>query len=119
MLGLAKTRLAKSMLDAGFGEVIRQWEYKSLWNGTHALPADRFFPSTELCSPCHYQNRNLSLSHREWVCPASNTKHRRDQNAACNLRDEGVKQLVAGGILEMQNGDRKRLWIAGQTHDSG
>src|SRR5215470_16674308 len=48
--GLAKTKLAKSMLDAAFGQVIEQWKYKSLWNGTHALQADRFFPSTQLCS---------------------------------------------------------------------
>jgi len=50
--GLAKTKLAKSMLDAAFGETVRQWKYKSLWNNTHAVQADRFFPSTKLCSEC-------------------------------------------------------------------
>jgi len=107
--GLAKTKLAKSMLDAAFGQVIEQWKYKSLWNGTHALQADRFFPSTQLCSNCGYQNKNLSLSDREWVCPECNTKHRRDQNAAYNLREEGRKQLVAMGILETQNACGQRV----------
>ena len=101
--GLAKTKLAKSVLDAAFGQVIQQWKYKSLWNGTHGLQADRFFPSTQLCSQCGYQNKNLSLSDREWSCPGCNTQHRRDKNAAYNLRDEGIRQLVAMGIIETQN----------------
>ena len=101
--GLAKTKLAKSVLDAAFGQVIQQWKYKSLWNGTHGLQADRFFPSTQLCSECGYQNQNLSLSDREWSCPECNTQHRRDKNAAYNLRDEGIRQLVARGIIETQN----------------
>jgi putative transposase len=101
--GLAKTKLAKSMLDAGFGQVIQQWKYKSLWYGTYALQADRFLPSTQLCSHCGYQNKNLSLSDREWLCPRCKTKHHRDHNAAHNLRDEGIRQLVAMGIIETLN----------------
>ena len=107
--GLVKTKLAKSMLDAAFGQVIEQWKYKSLWNGTHALQADRFFPSTQLCSHCGYQNNNLSLSDREWICPECNSKHRMDFNAAQNLREEGIRQLVAMGIIETQNACGRRV----------
>jgi putative transposase len=60
ILGLAKPKLAKAMLDAAFGELLRQWKYKSVCNGTYALEADRFFPSTQICSACGYQNQNLS-----------------------------------------------------------
>ena len=109
ILGLAKTKLAKSMLDAAFGTVIRQWKYKSVWNGTYALQADRFFPSTQICSECGYQNKNVNLSDREWTCPGCETRHRRDQNAAQNLEDEGVRQLVAMGILETQNACGQRV----------
>lgn len=103
IIGLAKTKLAKSMLDAAFGETLRQWKYKALWNHKHALQADRFFPSTQLCSACGYQNRWLSLSDREWQCPACATQHQRDVNAARNLRAEGIRQLVAMGIIETLN----------------
>ena len=109
ILGLARTKLAKSMLDAAFSQVLQQWKYKSLWNGTYALQADRFFPSTQLCSHCRYQNKNLSLSDREWLCQECNTKHRRDHNAAQNLRDEGIRQLVAMGIVETQNACGQRV----------
>jgi putative transposase len=101
--GLAKTKLAKSMLDAAFGETVRQWRYKSLWNNRHAVQADRFFPSTKLCGECGYKNDNLSLSDREWTCPACETKHKRDLNAALNLKAEGLRQLVASGYVETLN----------------
>jgi hypothetical protein len=93
----------KSMLDAAFGETVRQWKYKSLWNNRHALQADRFFPSTRLCSECGHKNDNLSLSDREWTCPGCETHHFRDFNAALNLRAEGLKQLVASGYVETLN----------------
>ena len=101
--GLAKTKLAKSMLDAAFGETVRQWKYKSLWNNCHAIQADRFFPSTQLCSECGYRNRDLSLSDRQWTCPSCGTVHHRDVNAAKNLRDEGIRQLDALGYMESLN----------------
>jgi len=109
IVGLAKTKLAKSMLDAAFRQVVQQWKYKSVWHGTYALQADRFFPSTQLCSHCGYQNKNLTLSDREWWCPECDSKHRRDHNAAQNLREEGIRQLVAMGIIETQNACGQRV----------
>jgi putative transposase len=100
IIGPAKTKLAKSLLDAAFGEVIRQWKYKSVGNNVHALQGDRFFPSTQLCSECGYKDSKLSLSDREWECPACETRHLRDLNAALNLKAVGLKQLVASGYVE-------------------
>src|SRR5215469_3376462 len=121
ILGLTKTKLAKSMLDAAFRQVLQQWKYKSVWNGTYALQAERLFPSTQLCSHCRYQNKNLGLSDREWLCPECKVKHRRDHNAAQNLREEGIRQLVAMGILETQNacGQPIRLATASMPGEAG
>jgi putative transposase len=116
IVGLTKTKLAKSMLDAAFRQVLQQWKYKSLWNGTYALQADRFFPSTQLCSHCRYQNKNLSLADREWLCPECKVTHRRDHNAAQNLRAEGIRQLVAMGILETQNACGQHIRLATASH---
>ena len=66
---LAKTKHAKSWLDAAFGELLREVEYKALWSSKHFVQVDRFFPSTKLCSECGYKNDSLSLSDREWSCP--------------------------------------------------
>jgi putative transposase len=91
------------MLDAAFGETVRQWKYKSLWNNMHAVQADRFFPSTKLCSECGYKNNDLTLSDREWTCPSCETHHSRDGNASLNLKAEGIRILDALGYMESLN----------------
>jgi Probable transposase len=107
LVGLAKTKLAKSMLDAALGETLRQWKYKSVWYNTHAIQADRFFPSTQLCSACGYQNKNLRLSDRAWQVPclsdptpeglqcSSESARRRDQTTRCYGNPRDVKRLWA------------------------
>lgn len=47
--------------------------------------ANRFYPSTQLCSGCGFKNKGLKLSERHWVCPNCNSEHDRDKNAATNL----------------------------------
>jgi putative transposase len=107
---LVKTKQAKSWMDASFGEFVRQVEYKALWNGKHLVQVGKFFPSTKLCSACEYKNDNLSLSDREWTCPACGTEHIRDWNAAKNIRAEGLR-ILAEGHPERLNacGPRVRL----------
>jgi putative transposase len=93
--GLARTKLAKSILDAALGEFHRQLEYKALWFRKHYVEADRFFPSSKMCNVCGALNNHLTLSDREWVCDCG-AHHKRDFLAACNLRDEGLRILAAG-----------------------
>jgi len=96
---LAKTKHAKSWLDAAFGELLRQVKYKSLWNSKHFVQVGRFFPSSKQCFECGYRNDNLKLQDRQWTCPACGAHLKRDLNAARNIRAEGLK-LVAEGYPE-------------------
>ena len=82
-----KAGLNRSMLDVGFGEFRRQMKYKSLMVGTELVMADRFFPSSQLCSTpgCDFRNKDLTLKDRSWTCPQCAATHDRDQNAAKNL----------------------------------
>jgi transposase len=84
IIGLTKTKSAKSMLYAAFYQVL-EIQVSLEWN--YAFEADRFFPST-LCSHCGYQNKNLRLSDREWSCAECKVKHRKDHNAQ-NLQSRG------------------------------
>ncbi len=100
--GLARTKLAKSVQDAGMGTLLWQLAYKGRWYGTHVVAVDRFYPSTQLCHDCGFKNEALRLAERTWVCPACGVRHDRDHNAALNIRDEGLR-LLAVGYPESQN----------------
>jgi putative transposase len=93
--GLAKTKLAKSVLDASFGEFRRQLEYKTVWNRRHLAVIDRWYPSSKTCHACGAINSALTLADRSWTCICG-AHLDRDLNAALNIRTEGLKMLVAG-----------------------
>lgn len=77
-------RLARAVCDAGFGEFIRQLDYKSQWYGSKLWAADRWYPSSKTCSVCGAIKSELTLSDRSWSCQCGAT-HDRDHNAARNL----------------------------------
>jgi len=102
LLGMARTKLAKSVSDAALGEFRRQLEYKAVWHRKHLATIDRFFPSSRLCGECGAVNDALTLADRAWACGCG-TIHDRDLNAARNIRTEGLKLLVAAGHAETLN----------------
>ncbi len=92
--GLARTKLAKSIHDAGFGMLLNFLSYKLEREGGKLVQVDRFYPSTKTCSCCGFKNNLIDLSVRDWVCPQCQTHHDRDENAAKNLRTEGLRILA-------------------------
>jgi len=91
--GLARTKLAKSIHDAGFGLLLNFLSYKLEREGGKLVQVDRFYPSTKTCSCCGFKNNLINLSVRDWICPNCQTHHDRDENAAKNLRAEGLRIL--------------------------
>ena len=77
--------LAKAIANGSFFEIRRQLEYKGRWYGCEIITADRFFPSSKLCSCCGEKNKELKLSDRFWACKSCGAEHDRDLNAAINL----------------------------------
>lgn len=82
---LKNERLARAISDVGFGMFRRQLEYKVHRYGTRLVIADRWFPSSRLCSVCCRKKEDLKLSDRTWVCQVCGVHHDRDLNAARNL----------------------------------
>lgn len=87
--GMMKNKhLSKAVQQQGFYEFRRQIEYKSAWNNIPAIMADRFFPSSKLCSCCGNIKKDLKLSDRIYKCECGNIIDR-DFQAALNLKRYG------------------------------
>ncbi|HEY4032656.1 MAG TPA: RNA-guided endonuclease TnpB family protein [Ktedonobacteraceae bacterium] len=89
--------LAKAVSDVGWGEFVRQMEYKSQWYGRTLIKIDRWYPSSKTCHDCKHVVEGLPLDIREWVCPECGTWHDRDINAAKNILAEGLSASACGG----------------------
>ena len=85
--------LAQAVGDASFGTFFTLLEYKCRWYGVNLIKIDRFAPSSKTCGKCGYVYKGLKLSERSWTCPECGTHHDRDFNAACNIKEFGLKAL--------------------------
>ena len=91
--GMMKNRhLSKAVHQQCFYEFRRQIEYKSAWNNIPVIVADRFFPSSKLCSCCGMIKKDLKLSDRIYKCECGNVIDR-DYQAALNLKRYGENVL--------------------------
>lgn len=98
---LARTRMAKSVLDAGWHLLKTQLRYKAIAHGVVFEEVDEA-NTTQTCSCCGLIGPNspkgrAGLGIREWTCHACGTVHDRDVNAARNILALGHERL-AGGI---------------------
>jgi len=79
--------------------------YKLLRLGKYLVKVGRFYPSSQLCSSCDYQHRELTLEQREWTCPACGVHHDRDINASINIKREGLRILREEMSITVINSD--------------
>ncbi len=115
--GLARTRLAKSVHDAGWSQLLRLIEQKAAQYGRTFARIGRFEPTSQVCSACGATDGPKPLHVRAWTCAACGTARDRDVNAA--------KNILAAGRADKSNacgaGVKPRLVAAGAetgTHRS-
>jgi len=111
--GLMRTRLAKSVADAGWSQLLRCIEEKAARYGRTFGRVGRFEPTSQVCSACGVQDGPKPLAVREWTCQACGTAHDRDVNAA--------KNILAAGRAERLNacGDGVRPRLAAIVAEAG
>ena len=95
---VANRKLSKAIADCGWGEALRQLQYKCKWHDRKLGAIDRWFPSSKRCNPCDHILDKLPLDVREWVCPSCNNLNLRDENAAKNILAVG-QTVVACGLI--------------------
>ena len=88
--------LAKSISDVGWGELVRQLEYKAAWYGRTLIKIDKWYPSSKRCFDCGHVLGSLPLDIRQWTCPECGVFHDRDINAANNVLAAGLAVSACG-----------------------
>ncbi|MFF9779485.1 RNA-guided endonuclease InsQ/TnpB family protein [Streptomyces sp. NPDC013978] len=95
--GLARTRLAKSVHDAGWSSFIGMLAYKAARYGRTLVRIGRFTPTSQTCSTCGAVDGPKPLNVREWTCGACGAVHDRDINAAINVKTAAGLAVSACG----------------------
>lgn len=93
--GMARTRLARSVYDAGWAQFVGFLEYKARRRGRTFVKVDSRFPSSRVCSSCGRRDGPKPLWVRVWICPECGVRHDRDWNAGKTIRHEGRRVLAA------------------------
>ena len=110
--GLARTSLAKSLLDANWTRIIDRIQQLAVQYGRTVKRIDQWYPSSQICSVCGHRDGRKPLRVRAWECSDCGALLDRDWNAALNILD-------AAGLAESLNareGDvRRRLVCSGRN----
>lgn len=103
--GMMKNRkLSRAISDLGLFEFRRQLEYKGKWYGCQIDVANRFFPSSKMCSCCGAIKHDLTLADRTFVCEECGLIKDRDLNASCNLESYTVSSTGINAYGEVSSG---------------
>ena len=102
---MANHKLAKAIADCGWGEALRQLQYKAKWHDRTIGAIDRWFPSSKRCHTCGHVVDKLPLDIREWTCPSCNSHNLRDVNAAKNILAVGQTVFACGSGSDGETSD--------------
>jgi len=109
--GLARTRMAKSVHDAGWSAFVAMLEYKARLYGREFYRIGRFIPTSQTCSACGVRDGPKPLHVRAWQCQECRTWLDRDINAAVNvakaagLAVTACRAQVRPGVALAQRGE--------------
>lgn len=84
----------RKVSDYGISACIRSLENACAKTGSTLVKIGRWEPSSKTCHDCGAVYHELQLKDREWTCPVCGKFHDRDINAAKNIRDMGLAQLL-------------------------
>jgi len=108
--------LAQAISDVSWSTFVSMLEHKSEWYGVNILKIGRFEPSSKTCSCCGHINKELTLKDREWTCKGCGTHHDRDINAAINIKNFSLRNILSG--TDRKNHDELPTLVGVMTHEA-
>ena len=118
-----KGRNARNYVDVSWSKFDITLTWKSLFYNCFVVNADKWYPSSQLCSSCGFRfSGTKDLRVREWECPKCGIKHHRDQNAALNLRKNALlflEELKEGIVGTMRTSSKKTEEVFYTTYACG
>ncbi len=100
--------LARVIGDAGWHSFITRLEYKAAEKGAHLVKLDQWFATSKTWHCCGYKMSEMPLHKRIWRCPECGIEHDRDINAALNIRQKGILELKAAGLVVSAHGGQRK-----------
>lgn len=95
VVGMMKNkRLSKAIADVSWGRFNDILQYKADWYGKNLIRIGTFEPSSKMCSDCGHIFKEMTLANREWDCDNCGSRHDRDLNAAINIKNLGLRQVL-------------------------
>ena len=101
-------RLARHIGDAAWHGFVMKLAYKAEQAGVHLVKIDQWYASSKTCHCCGHKMAEMPLKVREWQCPSCLTHHDRDINAAINIRQKGITDLMAAGLVVKAHGGLRK-----------
>lgn len=96
---LKNRKLARHIADAAWSGFVEKLKYKAEAAGVHLVKIDQWYPSSKTCHCCKHKLDELPLKIRFWTCPTCLSVNDRDINAAKNVHDKGLTDLIAAGLV--------------------
>ncbi|MCP3755517.1 transposase [Streptomyces sp. TBY4] len=112
---LGRTKLAKSIHDAGWAQFVGMLEYKAVRHGRYFGKIGRFEPTSQVCSACGVKDGPKPLHVRLWTCQGCGTVHDRDENAAKNTLAAGR----ADRLNASQSAEKTRTAVPAPRDEAG
>ena len=92
---LEEKKISKFLSDASLSKICSVLKSKAEYYGKRYIQIDTYYPSSQECSRCGYQNEKVKdLTVRDWICPKCGSYHDRDINASINILFEGIKKYA-------------------------